>query len=296
MLQKLKVTSTIALVALFLLLTAHQSNAFTKSQDVNTLININHDYLPNYAVNSIDSEQTGIKLARSWGHNKRIHYCKRKRRGRLPQSRYCRSYRARHAAKARARIKRRMMSRLKKMNRYNFNSKSKDGRDLNSIFKSRKNSRQRKEQLKAKPVPQQRRGTQQTGGRKVYTNERRMAPVYTAKKKGEKLYSTHKTRKECIERFKKRTNGVWGERQAERFCGPCDSSRLINYHLRSTDSIIKNVCMPTWGYNCVKSKGCRGTPDLCQKSSQNGCYLNADYTIMKPQPKGTGDCNPSCLK
>jgi hypothetical protein len=198
MLQRLKVTSSIALVALFLLVTAHQSNALTQSQQSNTLTNFKHGYLPNYTANSIESEQTGIKLANRWGHykNKRKHYCERKRRGRLPQSRYCRSYRARHAAKARARMKRRMMSRLKKRNRYNFNSKSKNGRDLNSIFRSRKNSRQPKEQLKAKPVPQQRRGaqlkakpvpqqrrgTQQTGGRKVYTNERRMAPVYTAKK------------------------------------------------------------------------------------------------------------------
>jgi len=116
MLKRFKVTFSIALSALSLLVTAHQSNASTQSQQSNTLTNFKHDYLPNYTVNSSDLEQTGIKLANRWGHYKsrRKHYCERKRRGRLSQSRYCRSYRARHAAKARARMKRRMMSRLKR--------------------------------------------------------------------------------------------------------------------------------------------------------------------------------------
>ena len=116
MLQKLKITSSIALVALFLLVTAHQSNASTQSQQSNTLTNFKHDYLPNYTVNSIESEQTGIKLANGWGHfkNKRKHYCERKRRGRLPQSRSCRSYRARHAAKARAKFFKRMRAMQKR--------------------------------------------------------------------------------------------------------------------------------------------------------------------------------------
>ena len=69
MLQKLKVTSSIALTALFLLVTTHQSNASTQSQQSNTLTNFKHGYLPNYTVNSIDSEQTEIKLANSWGHH-----------------------------------------------------------------------------------------------------------------------------------------------------------------------------------------------------------------------------------
>ena len=126
MLQKLKITSSIALVALFLLVTAHQSNASTQSQQSNTLTNFKHDYLPNYTVNSIESEQTGIKLANGWGHfkNKRKHYCERKRRGRLPQSRSCRSYRARHAAKARAKIKERKRKRWERFKRSRKSSSS----------------------------------------------------------------------------------------------------------------------------------------------------------------------------
>ena len=126
MLQKLKITSSIALVALFLLVTGHQSNASTQSQQSNTLTNFKHDYLPNYTVNSIESEQTGIKLANGWGHfkNKRKHYCERKRRGRLPQSRSCRSYRARHAAKARAKIKERKRKRWERFKRSRKSSSS----------------------------------------------------------------------------------------------------------------------------------------------------------------------------
>ncbi len=126
MLQKLKITSSIALVALFLLVTAHQSNASTQSQQSNTLTNFKHGYLPNYTVNSIESEQTGIKLANGWGHfkNKRKHYCERKRRGRLPQSRSCRSYRARHAAKARAKIKERKRKRWERFKRSRKSSSS----------------------------------------------------------------------------------------------------------------------------------------------------------------------------
>ena len=116
MLQRLKVTSSIALSALFLLVTAHQSNASTQSEQSITPTNFKHGYLPNYTVNSIESEQTGIKLANGWGRfkNKRKHYCERKRRGRLPQSRSCRSYRARHAAKARAKFFKRMRAMQKR--------------------------------------------------------------------------------------------------------------------------------------------------------------------------------------
>ena len=349
MLQKLKITSSIALVVLFLLVTAHQSNASTQSQQSNTLTNFKHGYLPYYTVNSIDSEQTEIKLANSWGHHKKRMTKRRRYSTRYKNSQRYREWKQRKAARSRHHYRLRSVHRayykkikraerqvirfqlskrrtIKKLNaRYKTNIKRINAQ-LEKVLAARKSrikARRAKAEaaarvaaakaqaesqarataakakpvpLQAKPVPQQRRATQHSGGYKVYKKERRMAPVYTAKKKGEKLYSTHKTRKECIERLKKRTNGVWGERQAERFCGPCDSSKLINYHWNLQDSIIKNVCMPTWGYSCVKSKGCRGTPDLCQKSSQNGCYLNADYTIMKPQPKGTGDCNPSCLK
>ena len=101
MLLKLKVTSSIALTALFLLVTTHQSNASTQSQQSNTLTNFKHGYLPNYTVNSIDSEQTEIKLANSWGHHKNRMTKRRRYSTRYKNSQRYREWKQRKAARSR---------------------------------------------------------------------------------------------------------------------------------------------------------------------------------------------------
>ena len=101
MLQRLKVTSSIALSALFLLVTAHQSNASTQSEQSITPTNFKHGYLPNYTVNSIESEQTGIKLANSWGHYKKNKRPKRRYSTRYKNSQRYREWKQRKAARSR---------------------------------------------------------------------------------------------------------------------------------------------------------------------------------------------------
>ena len=101
MVQRLKVTSSIALSALFLLVTAHQSNASTQSEQSITPTNFKHGYLPNYTVNSIESEQTGIKLANSWGHYKKNKRPKRRYSTRYKNSQRYREWKQRKAARSR---------------------------------------------------------------------------------------------------------------------------------------------------------------------------------------------------
>ena len=90
---------------LCLFVTASESNAAMQSQQDNKSISFN-DGLPNYTVNTntMDSEEP-VLLARRWGHYRRKHICLRKRNPRYRytyRSRWCKSYRARKAAKARA--------------------------------------------------------------------------------------------------------------------------------------------------------------------------------------------------
>ena len=63
---------------LCLFVTASESNAAMQLQQDNESISFNQDYLPNYTVNTMDSEQP-ILLARRWGHYNKTHVCFNKR-------------------------------------------------------------------------------------------------------------------------------------------------------------------------------------------------------------------------
>ena len=106
MFQNLKITSSLVLSALFLLVTSHESHASIQSEQANQQINFNNSYLPNYKVNTIDSEQAPVKLAWSWGHFTRTHFCLKKygpyaKTYMIP---YCINYRAKKSMLAKARI------------------------------------------------------------------------------------------------------------------------------------------------------------------------------------------------
>ena len=93
---------SLVLSVLFLFVTSHESNASIQSQQANQQTNFNSGYLPNYTVNTIDSEEAPVQLARKWGRNKRIHSCLKKGgpnpamvryNKRRYQSPYCKKYR-----------------------------------------------------------------------------------------------------------------------------------------------------------------------------------------------------------
>ena len=242
MVQRLKVTSSIALSALFLLVTAHQSNASTQSEQSITPTNFKHGYLPNYTVNSIESEQTGIKLANSWGHYKKNKRPKRRYSTRYKNSQRYREWKQRKAARSRHHYRLRSVHRayykkikraerqvirfelskrrtIKKLNaRYKTNIKRINAQ-LEKVLAARKSrikARRAKAEaaarvaaakaqaesqarataakakpvpLQAKPVPQQRRATQHTGGYKVYKSEKRLAPPVAVARKQKQLTS-----------------------------------------------------------------------------------------------------------
>ena len=66
---------SLVLSVLFLLVTSNESNASIQSQQASQQTNFNNSYLPDYTVNTIDSEEAPVQLARKWGKNKRKHSC-----------------------------------------------------------------------------------------------------------------------------------------------------------------------------------------------------------------------------
>ena len=88
---------SLVLSVLFLLVTSNESNASIQSQQANQQTNFNNSYLPDYTVNTIDSEEAPVQLARKWGRNKSKHPCLRPNaRSRMAKSRgfksYCKKY------------------------------------------------------------------------------------------------------------------------------------------------------------------------------------------------------------
>jgi hypothetical protein len=107
---------SLVLSVLFLFVTSHESNASIQSQQANQQTNFNNSYLPNYTVNTIDSEEAPVQLARKWGRNKSKHPCLRPNaRSRMAKSRgfksYCKKYKIKKAARARAHAKSRLNKR-----------------------------------------------------------------------------------------------------------------------------------------------------------------------------------------
>ena len=96
---------SLVLSVLFLLVTTNESNAGIRSQQDNKSISFNN-YLPNYRVNTMDSEQP-VLLARRWGRFKRKHVCFDRNNKWHPRKRYtyrsqwCRNKRAQKARRAR---------------------------------------------------------------------------------------------------------------------------------------------------------------------------------------------------
>jgi hypothetical protein len=92
-------------VCFFLLVTTNESNAGIRSQQDNKSISFNN-YLPNYRVNTMDSEQP-VLLARRWGRYKRKHVCFDQNNKSHPRKRYtyksrwCENKRAQKARRAR---------------------------------------------------------------------------------------------------------------------------------------------------------------------------------------------------
>ena len=114
---------SLVLGVLFLFVTSHESNASIQSQQANQQTNFNNSYLPDYTVNTIDSEEAPVQLARKWGKNKRKHSCL-KRGGRYAKryrSPYCIKYRIKKAKRARAHSK----SRLNKRRAYRAKMRAK---------------------------------------------------------------------------------------------------------------------------------------------------------------------------
>jgi hypothetical protein len=107
---------SLVLSVLFLFVTSNESNASIQSQQANQQTNFNNSYLPDYTVNTIDSEEAPVQLARTWGKNKRKHACLRPNaRMRMDRSRgfknYCKKYKIKKAARARAHAKSRLQKR-----------------------------------------------------------------------------------------------------------------------------------------------------------------------------------------
>ena len=104
---------SLVLSVLFLFVTSHESNASIQSHQANQQTNFNNSYLPSYTVNTIDSEEAPVQLARKWGKNKRKHSClkKRGRYAKRYRSPYCKKYRIKKAARARAHAKNRLQKR-----------------------------------------------------------------------------------------------------------------------------------------------------------------------------------------
>ena len=97
---------SLVLSVFFLFVTSHESHASIQSQQTNQQTNFNNDYLPNYTVNTIDSDQAPVKLAWSWGHFTFKHSCLKKYGpyAKTYMTPYCISYRAKKAILAKARI------------------------------------------------------------------------------------------------------------------------------------------------------------------------------------------------
>jgi hypothetical protein len=104
---------SLVLSVLFLFVTSNESNASIQSQQASQQTNFNNSYLPDYTVNTIDSEEAPVQLARKWGKNKRKHSClkKRGRYAKKYRSPYCKKYRIKKAARARANAKNRLQKR-----------------------------------------------------------------------------------------------------------------------------------------------------------------------------------------
>jgi hypothetical protein len=107
---------SLVLSVLFLFVTSNESNASIQSQQANQQTNFNNSYLPDYTVNTIDSEEAPVQLARTWGKNKRKHPCLRKSsRSRMARSKgfrnYCKKFKVRKARIARAHAKSRLQKR-----------------------------------------------------------------------------------------------------------------------------------------------------------------------------------------
>jgi hypothetical protein len=107
---------SLVLSVLFLLVTSNESNASIQSQQASQQTNFNNSYLPDYTVNTIESEEAPVQLARKWGKNKRRHICLRKSaRSRMARSAsfrsYCKKYKVRKARKARAHARSRLQKR-----------------------------------------------------------------------------------------------------------------------------------------------------------------------------------------
>jgi len=108
--EKMKNFARLSLVlsVLFLIVTANESNAAMQSQQENASSSFNHDYLPDYTVNTntLDSEEP-VLLAKRWGHYNRTHVCLDRINKYRPRTRYtyksrwCKNMRARKARKAR---------------------------------------------------------------------------------------------------------------------------------------------------------------------------------------------------
>ena len=105
---------SLVLSLLFLIVTANKSNAAMQSQQENPSISFKQDYLPDYTVNTMDSEEP-VLLAKRWGHYKRTHVCFDRINKYRPRYRYtyrskwCRNKRAAKARKARSHYRKTMV-------------------------------------------------------------------------------------------------------------------------------------------------------------------------------------------
>jgi predicted transposase YbfD/YdcC len=102
---------SLVLSVLFLFVTSNESNASIQSQQASQQTNFNNSYLPDYTVNTIDSEEAPVQLARKWGRNRRKHVClhpsTRSKNSRFMK--YCTAYKIKKARKARAHAKARIL-------------------------------------------------------------------------------------------------------------------------------------------------------------------------------------------
>jgi hypothetical protein len=101
---------SLVLFMLCLFVTPNKSNASTQLPQDDKLVSFNYGYLPNFTVNTIDSEQPKIKLANSWGHYKKY----KKKRTKRYSKRYKRSkryisWKQRKAAKKRHHFRKRLV-------------------------------------------------------------------------------------------------------------------------------------------------------------------------------------------
>ena len=108
----MKIVARLSLVlsVLFLIVTANHGNAAMQSQQDNKSASVKHDYLPDYTVNTMDSEKP-VLLAKRWGHYKRRHVCfdrsnKRGARKFTYRSKWCRTKRMKKAQRARKHYRR----------------------------------------------------------------------------------------------------------------------------------------------------------------------------------------------